>query len=474
MVFLEAHVPVRMELDGLQRLFFVSPGTIERSFADKMGKIIPDKYVKKLSSLLAKVLCRCMEVKSGEYETHIVEWSDVLCVGLTVNVQSTDDGVLYLNVIKVRPCFVGRGMLQIIVYILIMVAILRKDVRRVVVDKCVETTVSVLKAKFTSMFDVKTDTDGYNSCVFSGFDGMDWKKLKTQLGLDSRLRINDSDGVITKIGLIESAYPTAEELNNRNYVEKNFKLPVSVEILAREQAMEDVFSGRRGGVKEDYITGQLGPMFKRLYRGVYGGDKLPILCMDRIEFDSDVAYMNITYDDAKKRFQISDVAVRPCFVVFGIVHLVVLQLMGATRNCLNGNEIKICVECDRIIGRSLVNVFGRAVGAGNLHSNENMTASTSTAPGSVGAGTSSSGRFDLEIAFVDAYDFVDILDDFADQLLDDDDGYMLALDKGGFPTAGELNGVIAVEKAKLLTEIDANITTTAGELNGMSVGSGTV
>jgi hypothetical protein len=281
---------------------------------------------------------------------------------------------------------------------------------------------------------------------------MDWKKLKTQLGLDSRLLINVLNGKITKIGLKEDAYPTAEDLNNRNYVEKHFKLPVSVEILAREQAIEDVFSSQRGDVKETYISEQLAPLFKRLYRDVYGGDGLAIMCMSQMDIDTDVARMKISYDGAARQFRIYDVAVRPCFVVFGIVHLVVLQLMSATRNCENGDDIKICVECDRIIGRSLIHVFG----------------------GSVEAGTSPSGGFALKIVFVNAFDFMEILDDFADQLLDEDDGYMLAFDKGGFPTAGELNGVIAVEREKLLAELDANIATTAGELKDMSVGDRTV
>jgi hypothetical protein len=376
---------------------------------------------------------------------HIVEWSDVLCVGLTVDVKIKDSGVLYLNVIKVRPCFVGRGMLQIIVYILIVAAILRKDVKRVVVEKCVETTVAVLEAKFASMFVIETDTKGYRSCVFGGFDAMNWKSLKTQLGLDNRLRINDSGGEITKICLVESAYPTAEQLNDRSYVESNFKLPVSVDILARERAMEDVFSSRRGDVNENYISGQLAPLFKQIYHGVYGGDGFEIKHMDRIEFDSDVASMNVSYAAAEKRFQISDVAVRPCFLAFGIVHMVVLQLMCATRNCEGGGDVKIGVECDRVIGRSLNHVFGK----------------------SVEVKSTSSGVFVLEIGFVD--DFVGILDEFDDLIRDDVTGWSIVLDESGFPSAVALNGVIAVERRKLLAELDADIAATAGELGSMTV-----
>jgi hypothetical protein len=225
---------------------------VEKSFQRLYGKIIKDDYLsEQLNDLLFQIYSSLIR---NFYLGPIVYnfGCDVLRLNITMDV-SRAGTVITLHVIIIRPCFANRGLLTIIVYMLLLAAYNRGDVKAVVVEKCVDATANALTRKFGSLVrrtshvenkqkdaylaemvgevdDIADDMSEPGPEPIEEFTGVlpdyvftDVQTIMSQLSLkslnlDQKVWITDN-GVPQ---LIEAGFPTAVQLNDSRWVQTDF------------------------------------------------------------------------------------------------------------------------------------------------------------------------------------------------------------------------------------------------------------
>ena len=209
----DAHIPTLLEYDRTQRSYFDSPQAVESSFRKHVSEHISRAYVTHLNRLLKDVAVFCMT--SRPPCAHMEKWSDVLYVEISLQTNKKGQLNLWLHCILVRPCFQGHGMLTLLVYQMLVCAQQRGNIRKVIVQKCVPTTLAILHRKFGHLPCHQTRHNPPNF-VFTHLSTMDLSS--TISGLDAK--IESRDGVL--MTLRASAFPTSKQLNRPEWVEEDF------------------------------------------------------------------------------------------------------------------------------------------------------------------------------------------------------------------------------------------------------------
>ena len=214
----QAHVPSRSVLVGKQITYFRTPASIENTFELCRGDKIRPDYVSQLNNLLANVAMFCETARGGMYDCLIC---DVLRLNISFRETSmllNGHHILKLNLIVVRPCFERNGMLSIILYQLLLTALIRGDVAKVIVEDCVERTVDIIVSKFGDLVNVvSSDASGQSKtyCEFSDLEAVADRVSMASLRIEHRIA-NEEFGILT---LRPDAFPTAEQLNDPAWVE---------------------------------------------------------------------------------------------------------------------------------------------------------------------------------------------------------------------------------------------------------------
>ena len=126
--------------------------------------------------------------------------------------------VIALNEIIVRPCFIGHGMLTLVVYQLLQIAWRRADVGRVVVERCVPTTALALKRKFGESVSLLEGDFRYDYAFCDLKTTRDEISAET-LGIGGKIE-SEVDGLLT---LNANEFPSASDLSNQAYVDNMFE-----------------------------------------------------------------------------------------------------------------------------------------------------------------------------------------------------------------------------------------------------------
>ena len=121
--------------------------------------------------------------------------------------------------ITVRPCFGGQSMLTIIMYQLLHLALLRGDVTKVVVSRCVSTTSSILFRKFGPWVTYKHNEEWELEFEFADQGRVAAEVSAERLGIARKLASED----FGKLVLRKEAFPTADQLNDAEWVETNIR-----------------------------------------------------------------------------------------------------------------------------------------------------------------------------------------------------------------------------------------------------------
>ena len=110
-------------------------------------------------------------------------------------------------------------MLTIIVYQLLYLALLRRDVRKIVISKCVPTTSRILFRKFGPWVTYKQNDDeqeGELEFEFADLGRVAAEVSAERLGIAQKLASEDLGRVVLR----KDGFPTAEQLNDAEWVEK--------------------------------------------------------------------------------------------------------------------------------------------------------------------------------------------------------------------------------------------------------------
>jgi hypothetical protein len=224
---LSAHVPSAAVFDERQTVYFESPEELEEDFRYYIGSsLISRRYVERqLNPMLDRMRATLGGVIRHEM-TVFRERCDVVFVAVQLDWVGKDargrhQFELHLPYITVRPCFWGQSMLTIIVYQLLYLALLRGDVKRFVISKCVPTTSQILFRKFGPWVTYKPNEQGELDFEFADLGRVAAEVSAERLGIAHKLASED----LGRLVLRQDAFPTAEQLNDAKWVE-NKKEPV--------------------------------------------------------------------------------------------------------------------------------------------------------------------------------------------------------------------------------------------------------
>jgi hypothetical protein len=221
-VFAPLAAPVPdVEYDAVQREFFATPEVLEKRFQDIHGKIINSRCIKELNAVLYLMY---KEFNKPELAHHKYYDKTIQLLEFTVSFDfeaSTQQHILTLHEIFVRPCFMGQGVLTIWMYQLLSLACHLGYVNKIVVESCTPATVNILLHKFGGEEFVFLDKDINKkpNCTLYDLDKMKEKFTAETLGIASKIK-SERDGLIT---LREEAFPTSEQLNDPQWVHDSFK-----------------------------------------------------------------------------------------------------------------------------------------------------------------------------------------------------------------------------------------------------------
>ena len=205
-----AHVPYGYEHDKYQMPGFKSALAYELYFAKKIkSHRISQNYVSLLNAMLQNIHNRCLDFKIAKcvlgYQENYFS-TDVIEIELEIG-----PDYLRLQVIGIRPCFVGHKMFQIVMLQLMQTACLLK--KELIVDTCYPRTLDILEHFFgNDIMKVVFGKHMFPNCIFSNFEAM---KAVTPESLGVAGYVRDT----CPIELLETAFPTPEQLNDSRYVD---------------------------------------------------------------------------------------------------------------------------------------------------------------------------------------------------------------------------------------------------------------
>ena len=223
---LSAHVPSGAIFDERQVAYFESPEELEEDFRYYTGSaLISRHYVQRQLNPMLSRMCAALGGVIRDESTVFKECCDVVdlvaqmrWVGNDLRGRNRFD--VELPYITVRSCFWGQSMLTIIVYQLLYLALLRGDVRKVVINKCVPTTSSILFRKFGPWVTYKHNEEGELEFEFADLGRVAAEVSAERLGIAQKLASEDLGRVVLR----KEGFPTAEQLNDAEWVEKKGKL----------------------------------------------------------------------------------------------------------------------------------------------------------------------------------------------------------------------------------------------------------
>ena len=222
--FLNAAVPKSMVFDAGQKYLYRTPENLERTFAGMFGRDIAVDYVAKLNAMLKKLYNTFTEDVSDNVKT-FDHWTETVTFGATVVPDRYPGTMSTMNLtrIAVRPCFGGQNMLTIIVYQLLLLALKRGDIGKVVIETCVPATVSALRRKFGEFVDF-TNVEEEKSVTYCDGEFQNLETLRGQitaetLGIRGKIS-RETDGLLT---LDANGFPAADRLSDQAYVDSIFK-----------------------------------------------------------------------------------------------------------------------------------------------------------------------------------------------------------------------------------------------------------
>ena len=223
---LSAHVPSGAIFDERQVAYFESPEELEEDFRYYTGSaLISRHYVQRqLNTMLSRMRATFGGVIRNEI-TVFRERCDLVYVVVQMHWVGNDlrgrhQFKMKLPYITVRPCFWGQSMLTIIVYQMLYLALLRGDVRKIVMSKCVPTTSRILFRKFGPWVIYKQNEQGELEFEFADLGRVAAEVSAERLGIEQKLASEDLGRVVLR----KDGFPTAEQLNDAEWVEKKGKL----------------------------------------------------------------------------------------------------------------------------------------------------------------------------------------------------------------------------------------------------------
>jgi hypothetical protein len=213
-----------MTFDESQKKQFGTPEKLEQFFQKETRReFIDTEYLSDLNDLLQEIHQTFSQYKDNSYEA-INETCGVLNVDTIMYYNDDDDKyTIALEIVRVRPCFASQKIFTILVYLLLKLACSRRDVNEVRIEACTDATVTILKKKFKTMVthNIEPET-GLSNCIFSDFDSIRAQVTPKSLGIDMKVVENPTD---ESLQLVESQFPTAEQLNDDKWVEEHYKKP---------------------------------------------------------------------------------------------------------------------------------------------------------------------------------------------------------------------------------------------------------
>ena len=216
---LAAHVPFGYTHDEHQTPGFKDPLTYEQYFQEKTGSHrIASDYISHLNQLLKyidqinKTFVDKPQPNGKPYFKDFSYITDVVQIAMEIGTTE-----ITVNVIQVRPCFVGHKLFQIIMLQLLHTAgMVHKTLN---IETCYPKTLNIMNhffGKHEGLMRVQFSETFYKypDCVFPHPDTM-LTVTPEQLHIADYVNIS-SEGIVS---LVPSAFPSAEELNNIRYVD---------------------------------------------------------------------------------------------------------------------------------------------------------------------------------------------------------------------------------------------------------------
>jgi hypothetical protein len=223
---LATHFPSGMVFDDSQKKQFGTPEQLEQFFQKETHREFIDiNYLGELNDLLQEIHQTFSQYNTKSYES-INETCGVLNVDIIIYYdEDCDKYTIALEIVRVRPCFASQKIFTILVYLLLKLACHRHDVKEVRIEACTDATVNILMRRFKSMVthEVEQET-GWSNCIFSNFDSIREQVTPTSLGIDMKVVEDPNDG---SLQLVESQFPTANELNDDKWVEEHYQKPTT-------------------------------------------------------------------------------------------------------------------------------------------------------------------------------------------------------------------------------------------------------
>jgi hypothetical protein len=228
--YLAVPVPRGMTFDKYQTAFFESPQNVEKIFQRRRGENVSSDYLnEQLNNGFRRVYVG-LQAYRGFNTITISDMSDVMQYHITMTPDTEDNMTITLHLIIIRPCFANRGLLTTLVYVLLLAACARDDVKAVIVERCVGATVNALTKKFGNLMEQKRHVEKMQDpdladilklmrvdsiagdtpdCVFTDFERIGRGVSLVSLNLDHKVRIARGGWP----ELIEECFPTAAQLN---------------------------------------------------------------------------------------------------------------------------------------------------------------------------------------------------------------------------------------------------------------------
>jgi hypothetical protein len=211
-------VSSKTPFDASQVALFESPQHLEDFFVKYRGELIGRYYVRRqLNQMLVNIRSNLMKPLHG-WGTAFYEHNDVVYVRIEKRYAGGPNVCRFvLTDIKIRPCFWGQGMLTLIVYQLLYIALLVGGVKEVIVADCVPTTARILFRKFGPWVSFTGGLESSPDCEFLNLKKVGQELSAQKIGVSHKLISEDYGNLL----LNEDAFPTSNQLNNVKWVETN-------------------------------------------------------------------------------------------------------------------------------------------------------------------------------------------------------------------------------------------------------------
>ena len=214
---LSAHSSSRIQaFDPAQVEYFVSPQDLENDFAEERSPdILPDYVTLQLNTLLRDLRLMILNPYSSTGARFRGSTDVVFCV-VEIRALGNAEYALVITDMQTRPCFMKQGIPTIIMYQVLYLALLRGDVTKVVVSNCVPTSALILQRKLGDLVRLTKNINSMPDCVISDLGRVGAEVSAERLGIAHKLASEDFGELVLR----EDAFPTAEQLNDAEWVER--------------------------------------------------------------------------------------------------------------------------------------------------------------------------------------------------------------------------------------------------------------